>query len=172
MLELFWGILNLAILIYFIIICFKIIKIVYENLGRIATLIFVIGLMSFISKPNDDENKVKSFDLQNENKEVISNNFTGDISSKKIVLEENLTTKIEFYIQYGEKNGENKLLNAQTSRNGFVSGIDWKTKSIEIEKINNNSCKYNVIGLKDWKIFGIKIYTELKVFDGTFELKK
>ncbi len=66
MLELLWGILNIAILIYFIIICFKVIKIVRENLGGIATLVFVIGLMSFISKPNDQNNKIKTFEVKDE----------------------------------------------------------------------------------------------------------
>lgn len=52
MFELIWGILNGFLLIYFIVICFKSVKTVKEKLGIFATFIFVIGLLSFISKPN------------------------------------------------------------------------------------------------------------------------
>ncbi len=170
MLELFWGILNTAILIYFIIICFKIVRIVRENLGGIATLIFVLGLMSFIAKPND--NKVETFDLRNENKKIEREKFNGDIFSKDIELERNLTSNINVNIQFGENETEKKLLYAQSNRSGFVSGIDWKMKDIVVNKINNDTYEYEVVGCKDWRILGIVIFTQSKEFNGKFVIKK
>ena len=53
MLELIWGIFNGILLIYLIVICFKSVKLIKEKIGFLASLIFVLGLLSFMSKSND-----------------------------------------------------------------------------------------------------------------------
>ena len=79
MLELIWGLINIAILIYFVIICFKSTKVIKEKLGIFASLIFVLGLLSFIAKPSDEESKSEIFDLQNPT--IKQNTFKGNIFS-------------------------------------------------------------------------------------------
>ena len=172
MLELFWGILNIAILIYFIIICFKATKIIRENLGIIPTLIIVFGLLSFIGKPIEDNTKNKTFNLQEETDKIERNKFNGDTYLREKKLENNLMTDIGLSISFGENTNKKKLLNANVYRNGFVSGTDWKTTNINVSKLENNTYQYNVIGTVNWRILGIKFYTELREFDGKIELKK
>ena len=167
MIELIWGILNIAILIYFIIICFKATKIIREKLGGFAALIFVFGLLSFISKPSES---TKKFDFQNESKKKIT--FNGNTYSREKILQDNLTTNIAISVSFGENTIEKKLLNASVNRNGFVSGTDWQTTNMNINKVDNNNYKYNVSGTIDWKILGITLYTEMKKFSGKIELKK
>ncbi|OOG73443.1 hypothetical protein [Flavobacterium sp. A45] len=172
MLELFWGILNTVILIYFIIICFKATKIIRDNLGILATLIFVFGLLSFIGKTNEENTKNKTFNLQEETENIERPKFNGNTYLREKKLEDNLMTDIDISISFGENTIEKKLLNANVYRNGFVSGTDWKTTNINVFKLENNTYKYNVTGTVDWRILGIKFYTELKEFDGKIELKK
>ena len=49
MFELIWGIFNGILLLYFIVICFKSVKLVKEEIGFLASLVFVLGLLSFMS---------------------------------------------------------------------------------------------------------------------------
>jgi hypothetical protein len=173
MVELIWGILNITILIYFIIICFKSTKIIREKLGAFAVLIFVFGLLSFIGAPNDENPKIKIFDLQNQTKEAKLNRFKGNTYLLRRKLDDNLMTKIELSISFGENENGKNLLTAYTSRTGFVSGTNWKTENISVEKSKTeNKCFYNISGILEWRLLGLKIYSEPKDFDGEVELKK
>jgi hypothetical protein len=173
MLELIWGILNIVILIYFIIICFQATKIIRENLGGMATLILVLGLLSFIgSKPNNENNTFQTFDLQNGNKINANHKFNGNTFSTDKLLEENVTTKIGLSILFKENNLEKELVAATIHRDGFISGTEWKANHINMTRLDRMNYEYQLSGTLDWKILGIKIYTEIKEFNGKIELKK
>ena len=170
MLELVWGILNIAILVYFIIICFKAVKLVKENLGRITTIVFVIGLMSFISKPNTLENSYKRFEIKDDSKITKEESISGHIFDQEIVLEKKLVTTIDATITFKEYDQEVRLLSGFTQMTGFVSGVDWSTTSINVSRKSENTYNYKIQGTKDWRILGIKIYTEQKDFNGLMQL--
>lgn len=168
MLEILWGTLNIAVLVYFTIICFKI----HKNLGVLAALVFVFGLLSFISKPKEDNSKSKTFNSQNEITKIELNKFSKNTYSREKTLEDKLSTDIKILISFGENASEKKLLYANVYRNGFVSGTDWETTNIYLSKLGNDNYQYNVIGKVDWKVLGIKLYTQIKEFEGKIELKK
>ena len=170
MVELLWGILNIAILIYFVIICFKVIKIVRENLGAFATLIFAIGLMSFISKPSDESNNTETFTIKDESIIKDDKKINAKFFTQIITLEEKLTTTISTAITFKKYDQQVRLLNTYTMMTGFVSGIDWKATNVAITKNRDNSYNYHVTGKKDWRILGIRLYTQLKDFKGNFKL--
>ena len=44
MLYLIWGLLNLGLVIYFLVICFRATKLVKEKIGLFAAVFFVLGL--------------------------------------------------------------------------------------------------------------------------------
>lgn len=171
MLEIIWGILNIGILVYFIIICFKAAKIIRENLGGWATLVFVLGLLSFMGKKEED-NSFKSFNLQEEKKDVVPKSSEYS-RSKEILLEDNLATKIRAQIMYGKDGTEKKLLEGTASRDGFVSGTYWKPSHFDVSKLDNkDNYEYDVIGSMEWKILGITLYTESKQFNGKIKLNQ
>jgi hypothetical protein len=173
MVEVIWGILNIGILIYFVIICLKSTKIIREKLGVFAVLIFVFGLLSFVGKPNDENPKIKIFDLQDQIKEAKLNRFVGNTYSIEKKLEDNLMSQIELSIKFGENGNEKKLLTAYTNRSGFVSGTNWKTEMVNIQKSKTeNKCYYNISGTLEWRLLGLKVYSEPKDFEGEMELKK
>lgn len=169
MLEIIWGILNIGILIYFIIICFKAAKIIRENLGGWATLVFVLGLLSFMGRKEED-NSFKSFNLQEEKKDVVQKSSEYS-RSKEILLEDNLATQIKARIMYGKDSTGKKLLKATASRDGFVSGTYWEPSHFLVSKLDNkDNYEYDVIGTLGWKILGIRLYTESKRFNGKIKL--
>ncbi len=131
MFELIWGILNGLLLIYFIIICFKSVNIIKEKIGILASLVFVIGLLSFISKPN--ENKIADKNIEILNQTNPKKAFNGNTYLRFVTLEDNLTSKIELTILCGEKESDNELiiLNADCNRTGFISGTNWNDKNID-----------------------------------------
>lgn len=169
MLEIIWGILNIGILVYFIMICFKAAKIIKENLGGLATLVFVLGLLSYMGKKEED-NSFKSFDLQEQKKDTVQN-YVGNSFSKEILLEDNLATTIRATISYGEDKTGKKLLKATAPRDGFVCGTYWKPSYFNVSKIDNqNNYEYQLIGSMEWKILGNRLYTEYKEFNGKIKL--
>lgn len=173
MFELIWGILNGLLLIYFIIICFKSVNIIKEKIGILASLVFVIGLLSFISKPN--ENKIADKNIEILNQTNPKKAFNGNTYLRFVTLEDNLTSKIELTILCGEKESDNELiiLNADCNRTGFISGTNWNTKNIDVDKEKGEKfCKYSVSGIMEWKILGITIFSEVKDFSGNALLKK
>jgi hypothetical protein len=173
MFELIWGILHGILIIYFIIIFFKSVKIIKEKNGVLATLVFVIGLLSFISKP--DEKKITDKNIEILNQTNPKKAFNGNSYLRFATLEDNLTSKIELKILCGEKESDNELiiLNADCNRTGFISGTNWNTLSIDVDKEKDeNFCKYNVSGIMEWEILGITIYSEVKDFTGKALLKK
>jgi hypothetical protein len=170
MLELIWGILNFSILIYFFFLCFQATKKIRDNFGRIAALVFVLGLVSFISKPNEENNLFQTFDLQKD--AGFSNKYNGNTFSTDKLLEENLTTKISLSIQFGENNSEKRLLKAEIYRDGFVSGTEWKATNVTISPLDRINYQYQTTGIIDWKILGITLYSQSKEFNGKIKLEK
>lgn len=163
MIQLIWGILNVAIFIAFIIICFQAIRFIREKLGLFACVIFALGLLSFTSKPNGNS-EFKQFDLNNKTAKV-TNNTNG--SNERIVIEDNLISKITLSVNYTAK----ELLTAQSSREGFVSGTNWHPISIILNKSNGeNQYVYSVYGTLEWRLLGINIYSQSKNFKGKIAL--
>jgi hypothetical protein len=164
MIQLIWGILNVAIFIAFIVICFQAIKFIREKLGLFACIIFALGLLSFNSKPNDNNSEFKQFDLNNKAAKVTNNSNT---RNQRIVIEDNLFSKMTLSVNYTAK----EMLNAQSSREGFISGTNWHPISIIVNKSNGeNQYVYSVYGTLEWRLLGITIYSQLKKIEGKIEL--
>ena len=90
-------------------------------------------------------------------------------------LENNISSKIVLRIFCGEKESDKELiiLDADCNRTGFISGTNWNTKTIDVDKEKGrNFCRYNVSGIMEWKILGLTIYSEAKDFSGNALLRK
>lgn len=171
MLELIWGILNVFLLIYFLLICLKSVKIIKEKIGLLASFIFVIGLLSFISKPNEKNSADKNINILNQTNPKKA--FNGNSFFREVNLEDNLSSTIGLSILVGEKETGLIILNANCYRSGFISGTNWNVENIEIDiPKNKKHCSYLIRGIMEWKILGITIYSEHKTFSGNAILKK
>ena len=173
MIELIWGIINILAFCYFVVIIFRATKIVRENMGGFTTLILIFGLFSFIGKPKEENDKIKIFDLKNENKKIESNELSinNQLQIKKV--EDNLCNNYQIFLNYKkdekEKN-EIKLLSATIHRNGLACGTKYKTTSIILNSIGRNIYEYEILGTIDWSLGGIKFYTEIKDIKGKIEI--
>lgn len=171
MFELIWGIFNGILLLYFIVICFKSVKLVKEEIGFLASLVFVLGLLSFMSESSDNNIAVKNIDFLNQSNP--KKTFNGNSFFYEVLLEDNLTSKIGLLLIVGEKGTELIILNANCYRSGFISGTNWNVEHVDIDKQKDkNYCSYLVRGKMEWKILGITIFSDHKIFRGNALLRK
>lgn len=167
MIHLTWSILNGIILIYFLYIIIGYIvkgnKIFNPRFKTVSFFIMFIGVVQIISASNSDEKP---------NRVIINKDFTkADRSEiKNITLEDNLTLDINMLIKYSVNRNELIPIESNSFLTGLVSGYEWKIESFQASNYNSmEKGKYNVEGILKWKLFGITIYNELKVFKGTLE---
>ena len=170
MLYLLWSLLNIALFLYFIIICFKATKLLREKVGLLASIIFVAGSLSFIGQSNID----------NDNKEPNSNQIrtwkfhSADTLNKNatfsldVILEKTLVSKYNLGIKYGKNQEQfNIPISAYTMTTGFSSGTNWKPITIVVNRTaDNNKFEYMVTGMVEWKLLGATLYSQLKEYKG------
>lgn len=174
MTHLIWGLLNLFLLIYFIITCFRLVKVARNHIGGLATIVFVFGLLSFVGGSKSDSNttkfnQTKTFNFALEDSlELNSGKFS------YFILENSLVTKYDLFLNSGKESTsqKNTPISAYSGTSGLVMGTNWKPQNISVLKTSdNNKFKYVVHGIIDWKLLGATLYTQPKVYEGTVELK-
>ncbi len=176
MIYLIWGLLNIGLFIFFIGICLKATKLLKENSGIVAAIIFVFGILSFIVNSNNKTSNKESGLSQIPTWHFVSEESVdrNTISYTVVEMEKNWMSKNELGISYG-KNGKREEIipisgNSWTS--GFISGTNWSPSIIEVHnKDENASLEYNVTGIIEWKLLGATIYSQLKKYKGTASIK-
>lgn len=169
MIELIWGLINILILVSFILICFKAVKLIKEKFGVIQAIILTFGLLSFMSFDKSVyENENKNFNLQRLNN--ISEKVINDFLIVK-VIDKSLTNSLILSIKYSKLNNVTILKTANASKSGFVMGINWNPTMINVHKKNEKSINYYVVGQKEWRLLGLKIFSESKKFNGKINLE-
>jgi hypothetical protein len=162
MIELVWGIINIVLILICLINYIKITKLIIEKLGLFASLIFIVFTISFLNESSKEKFHEKTTEINNE---VIYTN------SKSKIIEDKLVTKIETRISFGKRK-DTLYITSKTNRYGFVIGTDWISHYSSLEEVKNskNTYKYNVLGTLEWNILGIKVYKEIKEFNGILKL--
>lgn len=176
MLLLLWGILNIGIFIFFVVVCFRATRLLREKFGLFAAIIFVFGLFSFMSnshndKGNEEPNSNQTRKWKFTPEDSIDRNETFLINT---VLEKTLISTYELSILYGkDKRGQlNIPISANSNTVGFVSGTNWKPSAISVNRTDDNSkFEYYVLGILEWKLLGATIYYQQKEYKG-FALTK
>ena len=171
MTYLIWGLLNIGLFLFFIVICFKATKLVREKLGLFASIIFVFGLLSFVGHSNNDDdnkepnsNQIKTWKFISEDSLNRNATYLLDVN-----LEKTLVSKYDLGIKYGkDRQGEMNIpISAYSSTTGFISGTNWKPVSIIVNRTSdNNKFEYFVDGVVEWKLLGATIYSQLKEYKG------
>lgn len=169
MVYLLWGLLNIGLLIFFIVVCFRATKLIRKKIGIIAAIIFILGLLSFIGNPNNGDKKVnsnqtKTFVLHHEDSLIRNSTYLLNIDLGKTLI-----SRYKLYIQYGKnKEGQTNIpISAYSYTTGFVSGTNWKPLSISVNQTNDNDkFEYQVDGVVKWSLLGITVYSEPKQWEG------
>jgi len=164
MIELFWSILNITILLFFLYLfigfLFKGKKIFEGRFKNLSIAILILGVINMVSA-NDSDKFDNTINIDNKYNQE---NYE---QASKLILEDNLTMNINLSIMYSK---ENKILipiKATSNLSGFVSGFEWQIKSVHTtSKTNKEKKDFTAYGILEWKLFGIKIYSQEKSFKG------
>ena len=169
MLYFIWGIFNISISVYFIIICFKSIKVIRAKLGVLATLVFVFGVISFLNFKRPDE-EIKKFDIRSKEVENLNKNYSKSIT---LFLEKKGITKIQLHTVFGKENNLLIPISSYSYISGFISGLRWIPTHIIIDSTNlKYKFRYSVFGSVEWNLFGFNIFTESKEYYGYIDVRQ
>lgn len=86
-----------------------------------------------------------------------------------IDLQKTLISNFNLTIKYCKSNKDkfNVPISASSDYLGFISGINWKPKSIIVNKTEEiNKFEYFVNGVVEWKLLEAKIYAQPKKYNG------
>lgn len=166
---LFWSLLNVILFLFFILICFKATKLLRQNFGLLASIVFVFGILSFMEGPvngneESNSNNIKSWKFTPGDSLNQSVKF-----SEFITLEKNLISKYYLSVQFcKDKVGKSDIpLSAFSATNGFICGTNWKPLSININSAaGNDTFKYAVYGIVEWRLLAATIYSQQKEYKG------
>ncbi|WP_221390417.1 hypothetical protein [Dyadobacter sp. NIV53] len=158
MIYFIWSLLNLGALVWFLFICFSILKLVRESLGMISTVLFIICCLSFI-------------------KGLVANKqqeFYADPEVKGQTVEtENIQTAL-FYntdlLYVYAKDSLSKEVNAVTVKNGLVIGHDWKPVLTKMY-FKDGKFHYTASGIHEWQFLGLTLHSVPEEFKGTIQTK-
>ncbi len=174
---LIWSLINIGLIIYFFIICYRAIKLLKEKFGLLTSIFFVIGLLSFASQSNDVNNQVNKSASQRKIWTFYSDTITNPstITIKDCVVEKTLSFQIILDVTYGldKKTKQNTPINASSNITGLVAGFKWTPIVIAVDKNERNKgLDYAVAGILEWKLFGLTVYSQSKSFSGFIEKNK
>ncbi len=175
MIYLIWSLLNLGLVIYFLVICLKAIKLLRERVGVFAAVIFVFGLLSFLGQSAQDSYRKRTDSNDLKTWTFVSENSLEEhvVSFEEIELEANIISKRHLRVKYGNiaQSQYNIPISASPYTSGFCSGTDWIPVAINVYSINNNKeFKYSVIAVIEWKLMGLTLYNQQKKYDGIIDL--
>lgn len=176
MLYLLWGLLNVGLFIFFLVLSVNAARLIREKFGILGSAIFVFGVVSFIGRSfanNDNREpgagKPRTWEFHTS--DSLRNDFH---AMAEVVLEENLISTYSLGISYGrtERTQENLPINAQSWTTGFISGTSWQPHYILANQTENNQVfQYEVKGSVKWRLLGLTIYSQSKHWKGTVELR-
>lgn len=170
MIHLVWGLFNIAFFVFFLVLCYKAIRLIKDKLGLFAAIILVFVLLTIIGYSNNkyfrtNSNEVKKWSFVTEDSLQRNSSF-----SLHIDLEKTAVSKLELVALVG-KNQKGQLnipISAYSLLTGFISGIEWEPESISvIRTVDNSKFKYSVTGFVNWKLLNATIYAQSKEFKGT-----
>ncbi|GAB3336424.1 hypothetical protein GCM10027299_46460 [Larkinella ripae] len=167
----FWSLLNCAFLLSFVVICFRATRLVREKMGMLAAAVFVLGLFSF-----GTHSGAKS---SHRSPQAQTWNFSpkGEISPQSthysvVALNETGLFHTDLGILFGTQKTtlETVAVEASSTLSGFVSGFQWTATAITLKGPESN-CQYGVTGILNWKLLGITVYSEARMYSGETHLK-
>ncbi|WP_421825937.1 hypothetical protein [Larkinella sp.] len=174
MLYLIWTLLNIALGVYFIILCFQAARLLKERIGLYAAVIFTLGLICFAG------NSGKKNDSFSTNPDVKKWTYVprdsiipGGLEFAHATIDKTWISEIDLTVLYGAKKSSNQTVPVEATSvwSGFVSGYDWKPTSISVHATTGQQYAYTVTGILQWKLLGIPLYSQPKMYEGRIELK-
>jgi len=135
-------------------------------MGGFTAIVFVLGLLSFVSNSDTNtnkepnSNKIKTWNFNTDD------DLTRKTYSQTIDLEKTLISKNTLGITYGKKDQANLPISAYSITSGFTSGRSWSPLTIIVNPTKDNRLSYFVSGVLEWKLLGATLYTQTNNYKG------
>jgi len=153
MIYFLWSVLNLAALIWFLFICFSVLKLVKESMGIASVVIFVLGCLSFLSAGVKNPRQELPFGKEIANEAVEVLNIKKDLFYNLDLM----------YVD--QKDSLGKEIPATTVKHGFIIGHEWKPLGTTVY-FKDGILHYTAMGLHEWKFLGLILYSDGEDFKG------
>lgn len=170
---LLWGALNVWLLLYFLLTCFRSVKLVREHLGGLAVVVLVFGSLSFISSDDEPsavtENKANDFALRFRYADSLPV-VTHD--SREIILSETLLAKKKLRVRY-EKDMKGRIVSVSgwSSYEGFYLWTEWQPGEALLNQMDDASWfTYTVHASEDWKLLGVRVFNDVETYEGQVQI--
>lgn len=157
MINLLWSLLNLGILVWFLLIVFSVLKWVMKNLGMLSTVVFIVGILSFI--------RSTVVNNQSQGNQLKENEIVGTKS-----LEKSLFYNLDLLYVYKKDSVYNAPLAGKVLKSGTVIGHEWAPGLTEVN-LSNGVMNFDVVGDHQWKLLGLTLYSQPQRFKGTINIK-
>jgi len=153
MIDIFWTILNIILFIVFLIIALRGIILIKKDLGIIAAIILLIGLIN-----SGNSNK--------ENKDFVPDNFHATVSYDDVIP---LGKWQKIHLLIIKDVDSNQIQSGKTSMTGVECGIHWEEQQMKLFVVENG-IGYKLTGYKQYSLLGFPVYKQMKCFDGVADL--
>lgn len=171
MLHVLWSLLNLGLLLCFLYVSYKATRLLRQQFGLPASLIFLVGLICFTIHPPIES-------LTNPSPQASPKvwDFTSKeerISDLTYLKEINLASEGWGMATHGISIllGENSQhlavpIRANHWSKGFFYGIRWTPLYLNITPTKAHQFTYTVRATVDWQLLGLTLYSEKKEYQG------
>lgn len=150
MVYLLWSVLNLAALAWFVFISFSVLKLIKDNMGSPALVIFILGSLSFI-------------------KDTISIKGSQPVTDQQLITATSIVNRDLLYSNtlsyYYPKDSGSTEMYGEVLQTGLVVGHAWKSLPPTFY-FKNKKLYYSIRGNHEWKFLGLTLYSEPKEFKG------
>ena len=166
---LIWSLINTAFALLFfglVLTLFTKGKQLFHNKhGNAIIVVFVLGVISMLGADGRDFDNTYWFhtkDLKGHNVKMLS-----------AIVEENSAITLHLDVSF-KKNDKGKLVpsSSRSDITGFISGYQWEHTYTDIDTQENGTHSYEMSGVMHWYLFGIKVYSQSRIFNGTLSTEE
>lgn len=176
MIYLLWGLFNIGLFVFFLVVCFRATKLLRERLGLFASIVFVFGLLSFMASQGEtdelhSDNNFNSGSWTFTAQDRIAPNTQLQV---RAVLEKALVARYILGITYGQELGSQKTVPVQAYSDvtGLISGTAWTPVNISVSLNDEKTAfQYSVDGVVKWKLLGFTVYNQSKSYKGLASIR-
>lgn len=173
MLYLLWSLLNIGAFLFFMFVCVRATRLLRDQLGLLTSVVFILGLLSFISRSdNPKDNQLTRSEPLETWVSPMKDSLDMSFFSKRVSLEKTMGPGIELRIGYGQHVSTNQDMpaDASTMMTGLVSGLAWQPIVIDMQPANAPGVfAYHVSGILYWKLLGSTLYSQEKIYKGVVD---
>ena len=166
MLYLLWSLLNFALILLFLYVAYRATRLLRKDLGLAAAIFFAIGFLSFINSPGYKEAQ-NSFNL---NEQAKADTQQQQQLVQTVMIEENAAFDTHLQLTYNRQQAQAlpQPIAAKVYTSGLVLSHSLKVMdTIVTYDAATKSWNYQLYGVLHWRLLGMKVYTQTKMFEGS-----